>query len=269
MVYTHPFVWMGFIGLGLSYIPIIPELALSLTSIVIIITVLLTLGDDFKLGKMTIIGIVLVAITMTVLYFGEKFNISIVEKISDWVTSLNIPYPRWYLFAMSVMFAPFYYTYICESRINHTFTVNHNEICERKMGQGDTSYAHKEYTLEIRFRDLLEVLSCGAGDLLMKQEGKVVKEIPDVPWVWFTRRKIDKMRNSTSVSVESRTESTSPTKKKNSLMPSIIKALILIGLILGVAFFAKNKLADKEKSIESKQTEAITTEEEQATESYK
>lgn len=258
MVYTQPFVWIGFIGLVLSYIPIIPELALSLASITIIITVLLTLGDDFKLGKMLIIGAVVLAITMTTLYIGEKFDISIVERISRWIMNLNIPYPRWYLFAMSVTFTPFYCTYICESKINHTFTVNHNEICERRMGQDDTSYAHKEYDMKIRFPDWLEVLNCGSGTIQLIKDGQVSKEIGDIPWVWWTRRKIDKMRNSTSVNVENTSEPIQPAKNKSTLLPTIIKALILIALILGVAFFAKNKLTSDEKAVESKQIETLT-----------
>jgi hypothetical protein len=87
-------------------------------------------------------------------------------------------------------------------RINQRWRISHNEIEHFAMLSKDDSLGRGAKRIITSYPDFLELLLCGAGTIQIysAQGGTLLRNIPNVPWLFFRSKKISRILEATEVS---------------------------------------------------------------------
>lgn len=89
-------------------------------------------------------------------------------------------------------------------RFDNRYRVTQNEIEHHRFGYRDDAVARAGKRLKMQFPDLLETLLCGSGTIVVLSTtgGKVIMDVPNVPFLVFRMKKISRLWESMSTTVD-------------------------------------------------------------------
>ena len=122
------------------------------------------------------------------------------------VPNSHLPHPsprllRRRSLALSLLLAPPYLTMLVWARLQHKWRITHNEFERYSWGRADDSLARGAKRVRSTYPDLLELLLCGAGTLVVYSatgRSELVR-IRNVPLLPLLRKRIDRILEQTAV----------------------------------------------------------------------
>jgi hypothetical protein len=124
--------------------------------------------------------------------FGELYN---------WFADLDVRYDRSFGLVLSIMLGLPYAVSLLWARVQHKWRITHNEFEHYSWGRADDSLARGAKRVRSTYPDLLELLLCGAGTLIVySATGRSeLRRIHNVPLLPLLRRRIDRLLEQTAV----------------------------------------------------------------------
>ncbi|MEM6855462.1 MAG: hypothetical protein AAF593_13735 [Planctomycetota bacterium] len=170
--------------------------------LITIVIVVLTIGIDLERDHAVFWLVVFLA-----LFFLGKW----LAELSDTFTGIgdlyrilanrDVQYDPSFGLCLSLLLIPPYVTMWVYARLQHRWRITHNEFEHYSWGRADDSLARGAKRVRSTFPDLLELLLCGAGTLVVySATGRTeLRRIPHVPMIFLVRRRINKLLETTSV----------------------------------------------------------------------
>jgi hypothetical protein len=208
--HTYPkfiFVW-PIIAVGLIFWPIVEHWQASAEVVgwvylLIVTTVLLTLGIDLERDHAVFWLVTFLAIFFAGKYldhqFGERFTL--LGNLYRVLADMDVRYDPALGRALSFLLLPPYLAMLVWARLQHRWRITHNEFEHYSWGRSDDSLARGAKRVRSTFPDLLELLICGAGTLVVySATGRSeLRRIPHVPLIFLVRRRINILLEATAV----------------------------------------------------------------------
>ncbi|MEO0515410.1 MAG: hypothetical protein AAF086_08985 [Planctomycetota bacterium] len=167
--------------------------------------VMLTIGIDLERDHAVFWFVVFLA-----LFFLGKWLDATLDRftgIGDLYRILanqDVKYDASFGLCLSLLLLPPYLTMLIYARLQHRWRITHNEFEHYSFGRADDSLARGAKRVRSTFPDLLELLLCGAGTLVVySATGRTeLRRIPHVPMIFMVRRRINKLLETTSVTTQ-------------------------------------------------------------------
>lgn len=167
--------------------------------------VILTIGIDLERDHAVFWFVVFLA-----LFFLGKWLDATLDRftgIGDLYRILanqDVHYDAAFGLCLSLLLLPPYLTMMIYARLQHRWRITHNEFEHYSFGRADDSLARGAKRVRSTFPDLLELLLCGAGTLVVySATGRTeLRRIPHVPMIFMVRRRINKLLETTSVTTQ-------------------------------------------------------------------
>lgn len=153
------------------------------------------------------------ALIFAVFFFGglalsATTEIPIFESIFRFFYGLGAKFDPGYGLALALLLIPPYAVMLIWVRINHRWRITHNEFEHYAWGRADDSLARGAKRVRSTYPDLLELLLCGAGTLIVySATGRSeLRRIPNVPMLFRVRKRINALMESQQVTLRTREE---------------------------------------------------------------
>ena len=207
--HTYPkliFAW-PIIAIGLVLWPLVgnwgftPEVCGWVFLGVITVT-LLTLGVDLERDHAVFWAVVFLAVFFLGKWLDARFDgFTLLGDLYRWLADLDVAYSASLGLALSFMLLPPYVVMLIYARLQHRWRITHNEFEHYSWGRADDSLARGAKRVRSTYPDLLELLLCGAGTLVVySATGRTeLRRIPHVPMIFRVRKRINLLLESTSV----------------------------------------------------------------------
>lgn len=209
--HTYPkllFVW-PVIAAGFLLWPLVAEWGLELDREVIgwvylltVCLVLLTIGIDLERDHAVFWLVVFLALFFLGKWLDAKFEtVTVIGDAYRYLANRDVQYDPSFGLCLSLLLLPPYITMLIYARLQHRWRITHNEFEHYSWGRADDSLARGAKRVRSTFPDLLELLLCGAGTLVVySATGRTeLRRIPHVPMILLVRRRINRLLESTSV----------------------------------------------------------------------
>lgn len=166
-----------------------------------ILIVIMTIGIDLERNH-SVFWIVLVLLLMFVgMWLGSKFEVPVFKQIGEAFAELGVEYNWGFGLSLSILLAIPFVVMVLWSRLSHKWRITHNEFESYSFGRADDSLARGAKRVRSTYPDLLELLLCGAGTLIVySATGRTeLRRIRHVPMLPLKRRAINRILETTSV----------------------------------------------------------------------
>jgi hypothetical protein len=169
--------------------------------ILILLVVLLTLGIDIERNHAVFWLVVFIAFFFLGKWLADAKHFTFFGDIYAWYADLNVQYNRSLGLAISCILLVPYVVMLLWARIQHRWRITHNEFEHYAWGRADDSLARGAKRVRSTYPDLLELLLCGAGTLIVySATGRTeLRRIPHVPMIFLVRRRINRLLEVTAV----------------------------------------------------------------------
>ncbi|NBC11332.1 MAG: hypothetical protein GVY24_06285 [Planctomycetes bacterium] len=200
LLFTWPLLLAGPALWGLGRLGIGDEL-LGWIYMFILLVVLLTVSVDIERNH----GFVWLVIFGLFFFLGrwltDAYDIPVFSTVYDWLGSLHATYAPGFGLALSILLAIPYAVMMLWVRIQNKWRITHNEFEHYSWGRADDSLARGAKRVRTTYPDLLELLLCGAGTLIVySATGRSeLRRIHNVPFLPLLRRRIDRILEYTAV----------------------------------------------------------------------
>ena len=136
------------------------------------------------------------------------FDVPVFEPVLGFFFGLDTRYDRGFGMALAVLLSLPYAVMLVWVRLNGRWRITHNEFEHRAWGRADDSLARGAKRVRSTYPDLLELLLCGAGTLLVYSANgnRELRRIPNVPMLFRVRKKLDRLLESQQVTPAAREE---------------------------------------------------------------
>ena len=159
--------------------------------LIIAAVVLLTVGIDLERDHAVFWLVAFLALFFAGKYLDSKFGetFTLLGNLYRWLADLNVRYDPALGLALSLLMTPPYLTMLVWARLQHRWRITHNEFEHYSWGRADDSLARGAKRVRSTFPDLLELLLCGAGTLVVySATGRTeLRRIPHVPLIFLVR----------------------------------------------------------------------------------
>ena len=205
--YTYPkflFCWplivMGFLLWPFAHYEWISLESLAWVYGVTVVLVVMTMGLDINRNYTAFWIAVIVGLWMMVLWLGGK-GVTLFADIYAFFRDLDPHYSANVGLIVSIPLLICYGIMWLWTRINCRWRITHNEFEHYQFGRMDDSLARGAKRIRSSYPDLLELLVCLAGDLVIYDStGKrVIRRITNVPLLPLVKRKINTILEATAV----------------------------------------------------------------------
>ncbi|MEM6458684.1 MAG: hypothetical protein AAF710_04765 [Planctomycetota bacterium] len=212
--HTYPkliFIW-PVIAAGFLFYPLAGPLGLDAevlgwVYLLVVTLTLLTVGIDLERDHAVFWAVVFLAVFFLGQWLDARFDgVTVVGNAYRWFADLDVRYDAALGLALGVLLLPPYVVMIVYARLQHRWRITHNEFEHYSWGRADDSLARGAKRVRSTFPDLLELLLCGAGTLVVySATGRTeLRRIPHVPMIFLVRRRINKLLEATAVTTDAR-----------------------------------------------------------------
>lgn len=134
-------------------------------------------------------------------WLADVKGVTVVGDVYNWFAGLDVRYDRSFGLAISALLAVPYAVMLLWARINDKWRITYNEFEHYAWGRADDSLARGAKRVRSSYPDLLELLLCGAGTLVVySATGRSeLRRIHHVPLLPLLRWRIDKILETTAV----------------------------------------------------------------------
>lgn len=170
--------------------------------LLVVALVVLTIGIDLERDHAVFWLVVFLALFFLGKWMDARFEtVTVVGDAYRWLANRDVQYDPSFGLCLSLLLLPPYLTMLIYARLQHRWRITHNEFEHYSWGRADDSLARGAKRVRSTFPDLLELLLCGAGTLVVySATGRTeLRRIPHVPMIFMVRRRINKLLETTSV----------------------------------------------------------------------
>ncbi|MEM1109669.1 MAG: hypothetical protein AAGH99_13370 [Planctomycetota bacterium] len=170
--------------------------------LLVVAIVVLTIGIDLERDHAVFWLVAFLALFFLGKYLDATFDrITVIGDAYRWLANRDVAYDPGFGLCLSILLLPPYATMWIYARLQHRWRITHNEFEHYSWGRADDSLARGAKRVRSTFPDLLELLLCGAGTLVVySATGRTeLRRIPHVPMIFLVRRRINKLLETTSV----------------------------------------------------------------------
>lgn len=172
----------------------------------VLVIVILTIGVDVERNYAAMWLLVFLALFFLAQWLStfEGFRWGL-GTIYGWFADMDVQYDRNLGLALSIFLLPPYLVMILWSRVQHKWRITHNEFEQYSWGRADDSLARGAKRVRSTYPDLLELLLCGAGTLIVySATGRSeLRRIHNVPLLFLVRKRLNLLLEQTAVTVGS------------------------------------------------------------------
>ncbi|QNN24702.1 hypothetical protein HED60_21305 [Planctomycetales bacterium ZRK34] len=172
----------------------------------LMVIVILTIGVDIERNYAVLWFVIFLALFFAGKWLAtnETFKWGI-GNIYNWFANMDVQYDRNLGLALSIFLLPPYLVMILWSRVQHKWRITHNEFEQYSWGRADDSLARGAKRVRSTYPDLLELLLCGAGTLIVySATGRSeLRRIHNVPLLFLVRKRLNNLLEQTAVTLES------------------------------------------------------------------
>jgi hypothetical protein len=172
----------------------------------VLVIVILTIGVDVERNYAVMWMLVFLSLFFLAQWLSsfEGFRWGL-GTVYGWFANMDVQYDRNLGLALSIFLLPPYLVMILWSRIQHKWRITHNEFEQYSWGRADDSLARGAKRVRSTYPDLLELLLCGAGTLIVySATGRSeLRRIHNVPLLFLVRKRLNRLLEQTAVTVES------------------------------------------------------------------
>ena len=205
--YSYPkllFCW-PLIAIGLLF-RLIPESLANLEVmgwfyLLTVVMVILAVGVDIERNTAVFWLVVFGFFYFLGLWFQEAKSFTFFGNIYNWFANRDVQYNQSFGLVLSIFLIFPYAAMIIWARLQHKWRITHNEFEHFSFGRSDDSLARGAKRVRSTYPDLLELLLCGAGTLIVySATGRTeLRRIQHVPLLPLLRRRVDRILEMTAV----------------------------------------------------------------------
>lgn len=165
------------------------------------VVVLLTVGVDLERNHSVFWLAVFLGFFFMGMWLSEAKHFTLFGDVYRWFANRDIEYDPDLGFVISVFLAIPYAVMLIWTRLQHKWRITHNEFEHYSFGRSDDSLARGAKRVRSTYPDLLELLICGAGTLIVySATGRSeLRRIPHVPLLPLLRKRINHILEMTAV----------------------------------------------------------------------
>lgn len=212
--HTYPkllFVWPVIVA-GLVFWPLVGHWSASAEVVgwlylLVVATVLITIGVDLERDH----AVFWLVVFLALFFLGKWLDASVesftlIGNVYRWFADRDVTYDPALGGVLSLLLLPPYLVMLVYARLQHRWRITHNEFEHYSWGRADDSLARGAKRVRSTFPDLLELILCGAGTLVVySATGRTeLRRIPHVPMIFLVRRRINRLLEVTAVTSHAR-----------------------------------------------------------------
>jgi hypothetical protein len=206
--HTYPkllFIW-PIIAAGFLFWPIANPQWVNLESLgwvylLVCVVVILTIGVDIERNHAVFWLAAFGMFFFLGLWLSEKSGFTLFGNIFNFFEDLEVAYNPGFGLSASILLLIPYLTMLVWARLQHRWRITHNEFEHYAFGRADDSLARGAKRVRSTYPDLLELLLCGSGTLIVySATGRSeLRRIPHVPGIFWVRKRINLLLEATAV----------------------------------------------------------------------
>ncbi len=194
LLFAWPLILLGVLFYPLAHWELVSEVVLGWIYVIVLTTVILTMGIDVNRE-----AAVFWIITLTAIAFGsawlEAKGYDFARPLTAALSYIEPRYSAGAGLAVSVFLAVPYAVMLFWARINDKWRFTHNEFEHYSLGKVDKSFARGAKTVRTAYPDLFEFILALAGEVIIADSRgeRILARIPHVPMLPFVRAKIQRL----------------------------------------------------------------------------
>lgn len=172
------------------------------------VIVILTIGVDIERNHAVFWAAAIGMFFFLGLWLSERSGFTLFGNIFNFFEDLEVAYSPGFGLSVSILLLIPYLTMIVWARMQHRWRITHNEFEHYAWGRADDSLARGAKRVRSTYPDLLELLLCGSGTLIVySATGRSeLRRIPHVPMIFWVRKRINRLLEATAVTAQSDAE---------------------------------------------------------------
>jgi len=165
------------------------------------VVVILTIGVDLERNHAVFWVVAFGMVFFLGLWLSEKSGFTLFGNIYNFFEDQEVAYNRGMGLSVSILLLIPYLTMIIWARMQHRWRITHNEFEHYAWGRADDSLARGAKRVRSTYPDLLELIICGSGTLIVySATGRSeLRRIPHVPLIFLVRKRINRLLEATAV----------------------------------------------------------------------
>ncbi len=165
------------------------------------VIVILTIGVDIERNHAVFWLVAFGLFFFLGLWLSEKSGFTLFGNIFNFFEDLEVQYDPGFGMSVSILLLIPYLTMLVWARMQHRWRITHNEFEHYSFGRADDSLARGAKRVRSTYPDLLELLICGSGTLIVySATGRSeLRRIPHVPRIFWVRKRINRLLEATAV----------------------------------------------------------------------
>lgn len=169
--------------------------------LLLVLVVVVTLGVDLERNHAVFWLVVFCLFFFLGKWLADAKGFTLFGDIYNWLKDRNVKYDRGFGLVLSVFLAAPFLVMLLWARLQHKWRITHNEFEHFSYGRADDSLARGAKRVRSTYPDLLELLICGAGTLIVySATGRSeLRRIPHVPLLFLVRKRIDRLMEMTAI----------------------------------------------------------------------
>ena len=201
LLFIWPIIVAGFLFWPLGNWDFINQESLGWVYLLTCAVVILTIGVDIERNYAVFWAVAFAMFFFLGLWLSERSGFTLFGNIFNFFEDQEVQYSRGFGLSMSILLLIPYLTMIVWVRMQHRWRITHNEFEHYAFGRADDSLARGAKRVRSTYPDLLELLICGSGTLIVySATGRSeLRRIPHVPLIFLVRRRINKLLEATAV----------------------------------------------------------------------
>ena len=207
LIYAWPLILAGFV---FWFLPDTDNWAgpLGWVYLFLVLVTLTTLAIDLERNYAFVWTVLFALFFFAGKWIYSTFDVPIFEPVLGFFFELNTRYDPGFGMALAILLSLPYGVMLVWVRLNSRWRITHNEFEHRAWGRADDSLARGAKRVRSTYPDLLELLLCGAGTLLVYSANgnHELRRIPNVPMLFRVRKKLDFLLESQQVTPAARAE---------------------------------------------------------------
>ena len=201
LLFIWPIIAAGFLFWPLGGWAWVNNESLGWVYLLICVIVILTIGVDIERNHAVFWLVAFAMFFFLGLWLSEKSGFTLFGNIFNFFEDQEVAYNRGFGLSVSILLMIPYLTMLIWARMQQRWRITHNEFEHYAWGRADDSLARGAKRVRSTYPDLLELLLCGSGTLVVySATGRSeLRRIPHVPLIFWVRKRINHLLESTAV----------------------------------------------------------------------
>jgi hypothetical protein len=201
LLFIWPIIAVGFLFWPMSGWGWVNLESIGWVYLLVIAVVILTIGVDIERNHAIFWLAAFGTFFFLGLWLSEKTGFTLFGNIYNFFEDLEVQYDAGFGLSISILLLIPYLTMIVWARLQHRWRITHNEFEHYAFGRADDSLARGAKRVRSTYPDLLELIICGSGTLIVySATGRSeLRRIPHVPMIFLVRKRLNLLLEATAM----------------------------------------------------------------------